>query len=350
MEKQKYNKYKTSDFILDEDFQNWVKGSDPKNEKKWSIWLDSNPALQPKVEKARQILLALNFKEEIIDSKTLDDEWQKLRNSKDDRSLSLQTIKNKPKTINWSVRIAAAIAFIVISSLVVLKFTMHGSNRKEVTMVHKKAALGQKITLTLADGTNIKLNAGSHISYPDKFSSDKREVILTGEAFFKVTPNADAPFIVRTGNISTTVLGTSFNINAYPEKDQVQVAVVEGKVKVNTHDPKKNIDAEVYLTHDELASVPKNESEILVTPFEASELLAWKDGILHFGRSDFKEVVKHLERWYGVKFTIRKNKKIDPEWRFSGKFENKSLEYILDVFSYPERFSFRIDGSKVTIN
>lgn len=351
VEKRKYNKFKAQDFILDDDFQSWVNTNDPKQEEFWAGWVAAHPKRAGEISKAKDILLALNFKEEAVAQDTIDNEWARLQSSQSSKHIGTpKTNRYKPSYISWSLKIAATLLILVASFYAIRESSKTEPQNHEIAIISKTVAEGQKLTLTLADGTNIKLNAGSSISYPEVFSGKIREVVLTGEAFFKVTPNPDAPFIVRTGNISTTVLGTSFNINAYPEKDQVQIALVEGKVRVNSYDPKKKIEAEVFLTPDEVATAQKDASEILVTPFDPSEVLAWKEGILYFGQVDFKEVVNHLERWYGVSIEIDPNKKIEPEWRFSGKFENKSLEYVLGVFSYPERFSFRIEGRKVFIN
>ena len=351
VEKNKYSQFKSSDFILDEAFQIWVNDNDREQNRFWSEWLQNNPDKLQETKKAREILLAMNFKNINISNHMLDEAWKKQKTfESESRPERLRDNKNRqPKISKTIIKVAATVALLLVSYFGARVLIPHGEDKK-VAIITKTVAKGQKLILALADGTKIKLNAGSTISYPESFSANERKIELSGEAFFKVASNPEAPFTVVTGNVETRVLGTSFNVNAYPEKELVYVAVVEGKVRVSTLDPNKNVKADVELTPNQLATVPKNQGEILVSPFDKELLLAWRHGNLYFEQSNFDDVIKGLERWYGVNIELSQGKKINPEWRLNGHFENKSLEYILNVFSYPERFSFQIEGNKILIN
>jgi len=349
MEMKRYDGFKISDFVLDSDFQAWVNGDDTNLNNLWNDWLKINPDRSAEIDKAKEILLALNFRKVPVDAKTVNAEWEKLKLLVTSSPIEEPVYKKKSKTIYWPLRIAATIALLVATYFTINQLTRQEINEENISFVQLEVANGQKLDLTLIDGTSIKLNAGSTLSYPEKFSSGKREVFLTGEAFFRVNPDQEAPFIVHTGNVTTTVLGTSFNINAYPELDQVYVAVVEGKVKVSSNELQNEKRNEVFLSPDELATLPKTEGEIIISKFDENDLLAWRNGILHFDQSDFDEAIHMLERWYGVKFEINSTKRISPDWRYHGKFENRSLDYILNVFRYPDQFTFQIDGARVFI-
>lgn len=351
MEKNKYSQFKSSDFILDEDFQIWVNDNDPEQNRFWNDWLQKNPDKQTETKKAREILLAMNFKDHNLSDNMLDEAWKKQKAFEIEPQLeNSENNKNRQLKISKSfIKVAATVALLIVSYFGARVLIPYGEDKK-VAIITKTVAKGQKLILALADGTRIKLNAGSTISYPESFSANERKIELSGEAFFKVASNPDAPFTVVTGNVETRVLGTSFNVKAYPEKKLVYVAVVEGKVKVSALDPDKNVKADVELTPNQLATVPKNEGEILVSAFDQELLLAWRHGNLFFEQSNFEDIINDLERWYGVSIELGEKTKINPEWRFSGHFENKSLEYVLNVFSYPERFSFKIDGNKILIN
>ena len=213
--------------------------------------------------------------------------------------------------------------------------------------VEKKTGNGQQLSIKLPDGTLVTLNAGSLLSYPKQFEDTLREVRLIGEAFFDVVRNEKAPFVISTEGVTTRVLGTSFNIRAYPENKEVQVAVVEGKVKVKmgSGSGKKS----VCLVKSEMVTVHKEQGQLVVTDYDEKDQIGWKDGILYFEKSDLTTTIRKLERWYGVKIHISEGRKMDPTWRFSGKFKNKPLDHILGVMSYPHQFSFKINDNTVSL-
>jgi ferric-dicitrate binding protein FerR (iron transport regulator) len=98
-----------------------------------------------------------------------------------------------------------------------------------------------------------------------------------------------------------------------------------------------------------MATIYPRGNSVQVSLFDEEEVTGWKDGILFMERVNFEKAVIQLERWYGVTFKIAQKESIDPQWRFSGKFQNRSLEYVLDALRYPELFEFEIDDKTVTI-
>ncbi len=101
-----------------------------------------------------------------------------------------------------------------------------------IVQIEKSTEPGQKLSFHLEDGTKVILNAGSKIWYPSNFNIHEREVILEGEAFFEVSKDASRPFRIVTESVVTTALGTSFNINAFPSNENIEIALVTGKVSV----------------------------------------------------------------------------------------------------------------------
>jgi len=110
------------------------------------------------------------------------------------------------------------------------------AEEKELQYNRLVVPYGRKSTITLSDGSVVWLNSGSYLIYPQEFSRKKREVYLAGEAYFEVTENTDKPFIVTTDDIEIEVLGTTFNVNSYPENKDVETVLVEGSVKVSRSD------------------------------------------------------------------------------------------------------------------
>ena len=348
MENQKYSHFKCNDFVLDDDFKAWLAGNNPEKNHLWEEWLVANPAIRPEVEKARRMIYALRFKENSVPAKLVDQEWKKLESAISIVDQHQEYEIEHPSKRSFSfLRLMTAASVIAIIGFVSQHFFFPSSIKIAVVPVEKKTSNGQQLSIKLPDGTLVTLNAGSMLSYPKQFEDTLREVRLIGEAFFDVTRNGKAPFIIHTGEVTTKVLGTSFNVRAYPENKEVQVAVVEGKVKVRMS---SGLDKNgVCLVKSEMVTVQKEHGKLIVSDYDEKDQIGWKDGILYFEKSDFTSTVRKLERWYGVKIHMSEARKMDPSWRFSGKFKNKSLDYILGVMSYPHQFSFKINDKTVSL-
>ena len=211
--------------------------------------------------------------------------------------------------------------------------------------VHKYNLAGQKSKIYLPDGSEVWLNAESEITFPEKFSNEKREVVLEGEAFFNVIKNLNQPFIVKTGKVSTTVLGTSFNVKAFENEPTIYVALKNGRVKVELEDEAGK--EAMFLEPGEALKYNKSNAMALKEEFDQEMLLAWKDGVIVFKDAGFDEIIKTLSRWYGVQFEIE-NRNNDT-WSYSGSFDNAILENVLMSISFTKEFSYNINQKNVTI-
>lgn len=162
---------------------------------------------------------------------------------------------------------------------------------------------GKIRTVTLEDGTKVTLNAGSRFRYPTDFGKDSvRQVYLDGEGFFKVTHRADQPFIVRSGKLDVRVLGTSFNVRSYQEDATMEVAVVTGKVAVQT--VRKSNKDRVLLLPQEKVSYRVANGILQKEASDSTDILAWQKGLLHFRNQPLKEIVRVIERRYAVSVEI----------------------------------------------
>ena len=218
-----------------------------------------------------------------------------------------------------------------------------------ISMVEKQNPAGQKSKIFLPDGSEVWLNAESRISYPEMFSDSVREVLLDGEAFFSVVKNAKKPFIVKTGDVSTTVLGTAFNIHAYDNEPSTYIALQSGKVKVDI-DNEHGIQ-EMYLKPGEGISYDKSSHLTIREEFDEDLLLAWKDGIIKFEDANVGHIFNTLSRWYGVKFEI-KNKK-NEMWAYEGTYKDETLDNVLKGISFTKSFSYEFVNPKhviITLN
>ncbi len=187
---------------------------------------------------------------------------------------------------------------------------------------------GKTSEIVLPDGTKVSLNAGSRLVYPEVFQDKNREVLLVGEAFFEVTHDAEHPFVVQTTDIRIQVLGTRFNVSAYPADKTIETVLTEGKVRLEKNNA--SIFSEgVDLKPNELASFNKSTKKASVVNVDPQNYILWKDGLFKFESTDLNRIIKKLERYYNIHFHYS-----DPVLgtiRISGKLElNENSEEIVN--------------------
>ncbi len=278
-----------------------------KNPKNWDLW-----DIDQKEKKRLTILQSLNRRLDIENE-----------NAK-------KKVKNKRSFI-W--RIAASIS--VISVLTWLYFN-YGEEKNEISFLTRSTLKGQKATVKLPDGSTVRINAKSSITYPESFTKDLREVKLVGEAYFEVEEDKNRPFVVTSYQIQTTVLGTSFNINAY-DSLAISVALTSGRVNVHRTDQEKSA---IPLIPGEGAFYDALSDDISVQAFDHKALTAWKDGIIYISDASYNEVFDQLARWYGVEFRFKNQPSIT--WAYSGEFKDMSLELVLNAIGDSGGFRYQI--------
>jgi transmembrane sensor len=215
-----------------------------------------------------------------------------------------------------------------------------------MAQILKSTEPGQKLSFHLDDGTIVILNSGSKLYYPANFDSLERKVVLDGEAFFDVSKDVDRPFRVETSSIVTTALGTSFNINAFSSAENIEVDLVHGRVSVRkiaqTNDPNT-----MMLNPGEMATVAKSNFSMEKSTFNFIEKISWKDGIIYFKEACYEKIVSKLENWYGV--SINTNRAPLKEWKFTGQFENETLENILIALQFGHDFDYVMQKKEVKL-
>ena len=155
-----------------------------------------------------------------------------------------------------------------------------------------------RVEVTLSDGTHIWLNARSEFSYPASFNENTREVRLKGEAFFDVAKDRNKKFIVNTSRCEVEVLGTQFNVEAYNE-NEFSTALIQGSVKVTD---KSQPDESVVLEPNNTVSL--NNGKLTVTPITDFNPYSWKEGLITFKDINFKDLMKELEKNFGIRIII----------------------------------------------
>jgi transmembrane sensor len=182
------------------------------------------------------------------------------------------------------------------------------------------------IAVVLPDKSQVWLNKGSKLLYDKEFDDQERIVQLEGEAFFQVHRDTSRPFIILSNRAKTQVLGTSFNLRAYPNEPLIELAVATGKVSFRDKDNKTE---EVILTPGFAATLNTKHQAITRTTFTEENAWAWKTGKLHFQNEGLANVLTALERYYDVKLELH-NSSVG-NCQFTGTFQHTALEEVLQV-------------------
>ncbi|ANI89616.1 hypothetical protein A9P82_10135 [Arachidicoccus ginsenosidimutans] len=162
---------------------------------------------------------------------------------------------------------------------------------------------GRRYRVLLPDGTQVWLDAASSIRYPLAFNEKQRVVNITGQAYFEVAKNPEQPFIVKINDGATQVevLGTHFNINAYPDEDQITTTLLEGKVKISNQSGSK------LLQPGQQAQLVNKGQIKIVENVNLNEVTAWKDNQFYFVSTDIKTIMRQASRWYDADVEYRAN-------------------------------------------
>jgi transmembrane sensor len=246
---------------------------------------------------------------------------------------------------NFLVKIAAIFLIFVSTPFIIYKFlNQEPVVAEKLLVVLKENPAGQKSKIVLPDGSIAWLNASSSLSYSRSFNESDRTIDLKGEAFFEVARNTSKPFIVNSENLATTALGTSFNIQAYPEQNDVRISLISGEIKVaNLETPIKV----VYLHPGHEILVHKDTQEIHQQQFKTEEAIGWKDGVLVFKNAGYDEVIQKLARWYGIEIFTEGNP--PPDWKLSTSYKNEVLVNILRNLSFGKEFNFDLRNDTLVI-
>ena len=213
-------------------------------------------------------------------------------------NLNWSTLKRVSRAAVWFIPIlflGASLYYYHLSR----KYVQHSSS--EVAYVQHYAPIGTHEEVILSDGTHVWLNAGSLLVYPSTFTGNSRNVFLAGEAYFDVIKDKKRPFIVSTNFLKMKVLGTTFNVSAYPEDSQVSATLETGILKVMVNDR-----PEVYLLKpDDQLIYSSLTGKVIQQKVNVSLHTEWRKGGLLFTNVPFSDIMRTLERMYGVKFHVR---------------------------------------------
>lgn len=212
----------------------------------------------------------------------------------------------------------------------------------QITSAEIKAANGSRVQFTLPDGSTGYLNGGSSLKYSTNFSVD-RTLRLSGEVFLEVAKDRKHPFTVQTKLADVQVYGTKFDVCAYDSDMEVSTTLEEGSVRIYN----KKLNTYSMLDPGEQNVIRKADGNMQTKPVNTDLYTSWKAEMLRFNNSTFDEVVKKMERWYGVRIILDKSLKYSENYTFTVRTE--SLKELLELLSITTPMSYEIDNNTVTI-
>lgn len=204
---------------------------------------------------------------------------------------------------------------------------------------------GQRTVLRLSDGTQVHLNAASTIKIPTDFGDSTRDVYLEGEAFFEVTHNPQKPFLVHTANAYTRVLGTKFDVKAYPGDDPVRVVVKEGRVALGSSSNPDTTHNKITRNHMGTLS---RKGKMQISAVRIGKYVGWKDGRLTFESTPLKEMIPQLERWYDINIEVADSSLYSQ--RMTASFKDEPMSEVFKIIALSLNASFESEGHTITFH
>lgn len=225
---------------------------------------------------------------------------------------------------------------------------VNNSPVEELVFNTLKVPYGKQFKLELSDSTVVYLNSGSSIKFPVKFLKGiDRKIFLTGEAFLAVAEHREWPFIVNSGDMNIRVLGTKFNVSAYPEDKIKEVVLVKGSVELYNEGRKINSTETTILKPGMKGNFDIERKSITTESVITSIYTSWVDGELVFRNMTFNEILKKLERHYDVTIVNKNAELADVE--FNASFSNMPVGQIMEYFRSVYGIDFTVDHNKIII-
>ena len=192
--------------------------------------------------------------------------------------------------------------------------------------------------IRLPDGSTVMLNEGSELSYRESYGTRDREVTLTGEAYFDVKPDPQKPFLVRSGNVTTKVLGTAFDVKAYPQQEEIVVTVTRGKVQVLEDERALDV-----ITPDQQIAVNTDTRQFTKANVNAAVAIGWTNNFLILDHVTLEEAATIIGDRYNVKIELA-NEKLKACRIMATFLDNESLEHVLTVMSTIKPYGIHSEG------
>lgn len=353
--------YDTEDFACDHTFQQYCREENESSIAFWTAWINQHPEKSDLVISARQLVVFLgagqgNRMNQLNHLKRGLKQRESLENSLESAPAAQKNYTRISKP--YLALLAACLAVGIIGYFVITDFRSSPSPVRPSEAKYSSTKADRK-TVILPDGSLITLNKNSSITLNPHFSSTKRELTLIGEGFFEIKHDAENPFLVHTKAVTVKVLGTIFNIRAYPQaKNETETYLIRGKVQVSlngrtgsTYTLKPN---EKLITRSG-SNNPENQTAILKSPSHPEQHLdvkptetAWLRSRLELSNERLQDIAFKLENWYGIEIEFEDNE--TKSYRYSGTFESETPIRALEALQLSYPFKIRSKNGKILIS
>ena len=374
----KYKYYSSIDFLNDDSFIQWLLKSNTNAEMYWEAFVEEHPEKKGEIAEAIEIFNHFRFTHEELSLDEVFAIWNDIKHQQVEKKVGVLTVlkyaavfllvfatgalsyyfynnstgkteftiaENDPLNFNEAQIILSDGKSIPLNSkdseikydatgeqVIIDNDTIQQFKKEEERTINRVVIpYGKSSQLTLSDGTRVWLNAGSQLVYPSVFKERQREVLLIGEAYFNVVHNTKKPFVVRTEHADIEVLGTSFDVLAYPDDKMFQTILVTGSVSIETKSTGlisgKN---KMVLVPNQMFYLDKESGVNYINNVDVDTYTSWKEGMFDCDKLDLSRVVRRLERYYNKRIHIK-----DPligTYKISGKLDLKGdISEVLDV-------------------
>lgn len=321
MRKRKIDTYTLLKFIFHQ--------TKPEEDRAVAEWLDEDKSRYSSLEKL------IRTKSDI--SPDANKEWVK------QDYLLIQSRINRPKSRRRFLHIAAAFLGLILAAFSVYLFV--DLNRTEwKTMV---VAKGERNDVLLPDGTKVWLAPDTKFHYPVKFASSIREVRLEGQGYFDVAHDQNCPFVVHTTFSDVEVLGTKFNVKAYPNEINTTTVLVEGKVNIGYLNREQKRIGEQLLYPSQKSNYNIMTQKFNVHKVELKHELAWRNHRLSFRNETFREIANKIERHYNMTVIFKDGQLTNK--RFTGEFRDETVQEVLETFKEWTSFEYEIINKTIQL-
>ncbi|MGM9477811.1 FecR family protein [Pedobacter sp. GSP4] len=350
------SKFNAEDFLVDSTFQQYCAGTDKLCIGYWEKYINAHPEQAAVIAEAKRLYVILSGNKRQVNKQR--------ENLAETMFPEVETVKLK----NYIWLKVAAVAVLALGAVLLYNVYNHYNNAKDqVSEVFSFATKGgERKKIMLQDGTSVLLNAKSTLTLSKGFNDKCREVTLTGEAFFDVTHDKNKPFKVHTADFNVNVLGTAFNVKAYPDEITSEATLIRGLITMEavngnggTITLKPSQKVTFYKTvapqvKNNLVKPKAPKPEITInhyTKIKDSTIVetAWTQNRIEIYDQDFDEIKNVLEKWYNVE--IRFTDPSIEKYRFTATITNESIEEVLHALKATENnFKYEIKGKQVTIS
>jgi ferric-dicitrate binding protein FerR (iron transport regulator) len=252
-------------------------------------------------------------------------------------------VKSTASLLTWITRAAAVMLLPVLGflfyTLSVNKMNTSQYPQMAIESFEIVAPIGSRTVVHLSDGSEVHLNYGSRLIYPQVFTGDLREVELYGEGFFEVAHDPEKPFAVKTGGLTIKALGTSFNVNAYPDAEHVETTLVNGKVVIEKSEENGNKKTIGSMVPGQHVSYHIKTGVVASSRGGVEKYIAWKSGKMVFEDASILYVADRLSRMFNVDIEVKDNVK---DYLYTVTFVDEPLSQILDLMAIATPLKYRV--------